>query len=101
VDNIIFRRILYLLEVDLLRIVEESRLLRRTLRELNSTFIALILKIQDPCKFEDYRPISLCNLIYKLIAKVIANMIKSTSQVLFQRNNLASCSIGKFMMLLE
>jgi hypothetical protein len=101
VDCIIFLRILYLLEGDLLRIVEESRLSRRTLGALNSTLIALILKIQDPSTFEDYRPISLCNLIYKLIAKIIANMIKSILLVLFQRNNLASCSIGKFMMLLE
>ena len=43
---------------------------------LNSTFIALIPKISDPQSFSDFRPISLCNLIYKVTSKIIANRIK-------------------------
>ena len=43
---------------------------------INSTFIALIPKIKDPRKVSDFRPISLCNVVYKLIAKVLVNHLK-------------------------
>jgi hypothetical protein len=56
--------------------VEESRKYGNIPRCLNSTFLALILKENSPTTFGDYRSISLCNLCYKFISKVISNMIK-------------------------
>ena len=44
---------------------------RNILRELNGTFIALILKKLGIVSMDQFRPISLCNSFYKIISKVL------------------------------
>ena len=44
-------------------------------KSINTTFISLIPKIQNPKKVLDSRPISLCNVFYKLIVKVLVNRL--------------------------
>jgi len=61
---------------DLLEAVEESRLSREVNRTMNSTFIALIPKVNGPATFGDFQPIALCNLCYKIISKIIAKRIR-------------------------
>jgi hypothetical protein len=65
-----------MVEGDLLRMIEESKLLRKVLGAINSTFIALVPKGQDPSSFEEFTPIFLCNLVYKIISKILANRLK-------------------------
>ena len=46
------------------------------LESINTTFITLIPKIKNSKKVSNLKLISLCNIIYKLIAKVVANRLK-------------------------
>jgi hypothetical protein len=60
----------------LLKVVEYSKTTGQTSTSFNSTFIALIPKSDNPTTFEQFKPISLCNSIYKIISKLIARRLK-------------------------
>jgi hypothetical protein len=61
---------------DLLEAAEESRNHGEVIISLNSNFIALIVKVNNSSSFGDFRLIDLCNLCYKIIAKIIAIRIR-------------------------
>ncbi|GKV28626.1 hypothetical protein SLEP1_g37648 [Rubroshorea leprosula] len=49
----------------------------KLVRGLNSSFLALVPKKLNAVNLKDYRPISLIGCVYKLLAKVLANRLKS------------------------
>nr|XP_051228987.1 uncharacterized protein LOC127346758 [Lolium perenne] len=43
---------------------------------VNDTAIVLIPKIKNPTNLKDYRPISLCNVVYKVVVKCLVNRLR-------------------------
>ena len=60
--------------------------------EINRTNIALVPKTNSPTKMTEFRPISLCNVIYKLISKVLANCLKAILPQIISENQSAFLS---------
>lgn len=48
-----------------------------SLEEINVTNLILIPKVDSPETINQFRPISLCNFAYKIIAKILANRMRS------------------------
>jgi hypothetical protein len=65
-----------LIKEEVWQVVEESRTSGQVLSALNATFLTLILKEERVTHPKQYRSISLCNVIYKIITKVIAMRLK-------------------------
>ena len=65
-----------LVKEDVLNIVEEFRTKKGVLKAFNATFLTLIPKEVGADTLDKFRPIPLCNVIYKIISKVIANRLK-------------------------
>lgn len=52
------------------------------LKEVNSTILTLIPKVQNATAVTDFRPIACCNTIYKVTTKILANRVAAVLNVL-------------------
>jgi hypothetical protein len=59
------------------KLIEESHTSGKVLPALNATFLILIPKEERVTNPKNFRPITLCNVIYKIISKVIALRLKA------------------------
>lgn len=57
---------------------------------LNHTFLTLIPKVKISKRVGGYKPISLCNFLYKFFSKVLANRLKEFCHLLFQSTRMLS-----------
>ena len=62
---------------DVMRFLVEFHRNGRLAKGINSTFIALIPKVESPQRLSDFRPISLVGSLYKILSKVLANRLRS------------------------
>ena len=73
----IFLEFFDLMGGEILEMVEISKTKRFFTGTLNSTFITLMPKRGNPINFQDFRLISLCNLVYNITTKIICSRLKS------------------------
>jgi len=66
-----------ILKGDFMRFVTEFHRNGRLTKGINATFIALIPKVDSPQRLNDFRPISLVNCMYKVLAKILANRLRA------------------------
>lgn len=71
-----FKTFWYILAKDLTLVVEEIKSNGRIFNTFNHTFLILIPKEGHMEHISNYRPIALCNVVYKIIAKLLANRLK-------------------------
>ena len=66
-----------MLKDDVMRFLVEFHKNGRLAKGVNSTFIALIPKVDNPHRLNDFRPILLVGSMYKILAKFLANRLRS------------------------
>ena len=71
-----FQEFWEIIKLDLLEVVQESHRNKQMLKSMNSTFLVLIPKQEGANQLTQFRPIELCNVVYKIITKLIVERLK-------------------------
>lgn len=71
---------------DIIRMLQAFHQSGRLLQKINHTHTVLILKVKVPRRMTELRPISLCNVVYKIIAKVLTMRLKTVMDQVISLN---------------
>lgn len=66
----------HILGIDFCNAIEAFVEFEHMLSAFNHTFIALIPKVKNAMKVTEFKPISLCNVVYKVILKILTIRLK-------------------------
>ena len=75
-NGVFFQKYWGIIKVEVVEVVQGFFRTGQMLKELNKAEIVLIPKVKEPKIVTQYRPISLCNFMYKVISKVMVNRLK-------------------------
>ncbi|KAF7149489.1 hypothetical protein RHSIM_Rhsim02G0067500 [Rhododendron simsii] len=81
-----FQSYWYIVGRDIVEAVRSFTYSGRLLRGLNHTHIVLIPKVKYPMKMGQLRPISLCNVAYRVLPKVLANRLSACLPTIVSKN---------------
>jgi hypothetical protein len=84
-----FQRSWATLKTDVIKAVKKFFVEGAMPAEVNETMIVLIPKTKDVVELKNFRPISLCNVIYKVVAKCLINRLRPHLQTLTSHNQTA------------
>jgi hypothetical protein len=82
----IFKKFWGLLKKEILLLFEEFHVSSRIPSSFSSYFITLILKVLNPHRISEFRPISLLGSLYKLLAKVLAVRMAKVMDFIISKN---------------
>lgn len=85
-SGIFFRKYWQTVKENVTCFVKEVFRLGLILRTINSTFLVLIPKSGKPNTFSQFRPISLCNFIYKMVSKILTERISEVLKSIISLN---------------
>ena len=81
-----FQKFWYLIKEDTFKAIQSFFHSGHMLKAVNHTIISLIPKVENPTEIKQFRPISLCNVLYKIISKILSNRLKKVLDNCISKN---------------
>ncbi|XP_074305703.1 uncharacterized protein LOC141640924 [Silene latifolia] len=82
---------------DVIQAVKEFFITGELLKQVNSTTLTLIPKKDRPLSVADFRPIACCNVLYKIISKVICNRMANILPEIISANQSAFIKVREIV----
>ena len=86
---IFFQKYWYIVGNDIICMVLNVLNSNMSMAKINRTNTTLVPKTKNATKMTEFRPISLCNVVYKLVSKVLANRLKTILPQIITENQSA------------
>lgn len=76
------------LKANIWKLVEDVRCKGKFVREINNTVLVIITKKANAKSLDEFRPIALCNTVYKIITKAFTNKLRKVlSKLISEEKN--------------